>query len=270
MGTEWGRKAMDKVFILSFTDKGKGLADTIAAKIKETHPTVGVRADRVSGVYAYVEPIFSMGNVLIFIGAMGIAVRSIAPFIKSKHTDPAVLVLDEYARYVIPILSGHEGGAYDYAREVAALMGAIPVITSARDAGIFHVGIGAKRNIELAVLEAFFLEALQGLSIPLQAVASISSIALKKEEKAICALCEKYGIDFITYSAGELSKTEGLFAQSDFVRETTGTGNICEAAAYLSAKKGIIVLPKTAKNGSTLAIAKESWRASLETDHDRA
>ena len=266
---------MKNVFILAFTDKGKALADLIAAKIRKVHNDAAVTADRVfgaghgardvsllthtTGLFEYVKPIFAAGNVLIFIGATGIAVRAIAPFIKSKHTDPAVLVIDEYARFVIPILSGHEGGAYDYAREIAALMEAVPVITSARDAGIFHVGIGARKNTDIYSLEDFFLETLNSLSIPLQAVASISSIDLKKEEKAITALSEKYQIDYITYSTDKLRSVADMFEHSAFVKEATGTGNVCEAAAYLSSKNGIMVLSKTAKNGATLAIAKESW-----------
>ena len=251
---------MNNVYILSFTEKGKRLADTVAAKIREAHEGASVSADRVTGLFEYVKAVFAAGNVLIFVGAMGIAVRAVAPFVESKHTDPAVLVIDEYARFVIPILSGHEGGAYDCAREIASLMGAAPVITSARDAGIFHVGIGARKNADADSLEGFFLEALDSLSIPVRAVASISSVDLKKDEKAITALSKKYGIDYITYSAEELNAVSDMFEQSDFVRETAGTGNVCEAAAYLSSRKGIVILPKTAKNGATLAIARETWR----------
>ena len=83
----------------------------------------------------------------IFIGAAGIAVRYIAPFVKDKFTDSPVLVLDEKGEYVIPILSGHVGGAAALADEVAELLGATAVHTTATDVqGKFAVDVFAKKN----------------------------------------------------------------------------------------------------------------------------
>ena len=77
--------------------------------------------------------LFSSHEALIFIGACGIAVRSIAPHLKSKTEDPAVLVLDDRGRYVIPILSGHIGGANALARSLADKLGAEAIVTTATD-----------------------------------------------------------------------------------------------------------------------------------------
>ena len=77
--------------------------------------------------------LFQSMDALIFVGAAGIAVREIAPHVRSKKTDPAVLSLDEGGQFVIPLLSGHIGGANALALRVAEKMGATPVVTTATD-----------------------------------------------------------------------------------------------------------------------------------------
>ena len=75
-------------------------------------------------------------NVFIFVGAMGICVRTIAPFIKDKHEDPAVLCVDGMGKNVISVLSGHVGGANEWTRLVSAVLGANPVITTLLACGL--------------------------------------------------------------------------------------------------------------------------------------
>lgn len=77
--------------------------------------------------------IFNRADALIFIGACAIAVREIAPHIKDKTQDPAVICIDDLARFVIPILGGHIGGANRLAQSVSDALCATPVITTATD-----------------------------------------------------------------------------------------------------------------------------------------
>ena len=90
---------------------------------------------------------FSEMDALIFVGAAGIAVREIAPYVRDKRTDPAVLDLDERANFVIPLLSGHIGGANALARRLAAALGATAVVTTATDVnGKFSVDTWAAEH----------------------------------------------------------------------------------------------------------------------------
>lgn len=99
--------------------------------------------------------LFRAGEGLVFIGAAGIAVRSIAPFIKGKDEDPPVLVIDEKGNFVVPILAGHIGGANALARHLAKALRAVPVLTTATDVnGLFAVD-------EWAVKKGFTLSSLQ-------------------------------------------------------------------------------------------------------------
>ena len=85
-------------------------------------------------------------DLFVFIGAMGICIRSIAPFIKDKYTDPAILCIDSTGRFVISVLSGHIGGANDWARRVAAITGGEAVVTTQSDnTGLWALDTLARR-----------------------------------------------------------------------------------------------------------------------------
>jgi cobalt-precorrin 5A hydrolase len=84
---------------------------------------------------AQIAALFSDFDQIVFFVSLGAVVRLIAPHLKSKDEDPGVLVVDDAAQFVIPVLSGHVGGANAYAEQVAALLGAVPVLTTASDVG---------------------------------------------------------------------------------------------------------------------------------------
>ena len=95
----------------------------------------------------WTKRVFQPGNNLLFIGAAGIAVRAIAPYVSAKQSDPAVVVMDEKANWCIPILSGHLGGANLLANKLAKMTGAQAAITTATDVrGVWAVDSWAKQE----------------------------------------------------------------------------------------------------------------------------
>ena len=139
-----GKAGAEKnLFFLAFTEAGFALAERLAAAAGGC----AFRSRESGGVQAWTAAHFSRADALVFVGAAGIAVRAIAPFVKSKAADPAVVVIDEGGQFVIPILSGHLGGANKLARRLAAVCGGTPVLTTATDVnGRFAVDEWAKRQ----------------------------------------------------------------------------------------------------------------------------
>ena len=121
------------IYTVSFTENGDKLNRKLIAQLKEDNAKSFFKADIHNRLKEFTEAAFAGGDAIIFIGATGIAVRAIAPYIKSKADDPAVVVCDEQGKFVIPILSGHIGGANELAAKISTLINAIPVVTTATD-----------------------------------------------------------------------------------------------------------------------------------------
>ena len=132
-----------QLHIISFTEKGFSLAKNIQNLLYdyaglETFSEITVdcassRCDHPVNLSEWTKTHFQKETCLVFVGAAGIAVRAIASFVNDKTKDPAVLVIDENASFVIPLLSGHIGGANRLARIIAEKLSAQAVITTASD-----------------------------------------------------------------------------------------------------------------------------------------
>lgn len=338
-----------KATIASFTHKGACLCAKLTASLNGDAEIIatGYAKESMAGlclletdIRSFTEIAFYDSDAIIFIGAAGIAVRAIAPYVKAKDSDPAVIVIDELAKHVIPILSGHLGGANRLARKIASILDSEAIITTATDInGVFAVdewaiqnncavfnpkaikeissailagkpvglhsdfpidgayplnveianngetgvcvsldtvrrpfahtliivprcvtvGIGCKKGVPVATVEKRFLNTLMECNLPLCAVNGVATIDIKAEEEALLALCKKYALGLITYTAAELNDVSGEFSASDFVKKTTGVDNVCERAA-VNASGGSLILRKTCGSGVTVAVAKADWR----------
>ena len=355
---------MDIVRIICFTEAGYQLSCNMQnclqeraevvlysgkKQVAERHAEVCAVSD---GLKNWCSEVFGKSEVLIFVGACGIAVRTIAPFVNSKCTDPAVLVADEQGKHVISLLSGHLGGGNEWTLFLAQKLQADPVITTASDvkeylavdvwakqqgwqiadltlakyaaaaivageklpfyaedmqienlpkelcpasskesflemiakragesiAGIVvsvhdhwqkHVlrlvpkrvilGIGCRKAKDPAEVETQVRQVLETYHVAVESIAKLASIDLKAEEAGILQLAEQWKIPFETFSAEELQQVPGTFEESEFVKKTTGVGNVCERAAVAALPKKAQKQPcwichKQAENGVTVAM----------------
>ncbi|MBR4645162.1 MAG: cobalamin biosynthesis protein [Bacteroidaceae bacterium] len=110
--------------IIYVTDTGREIAQLLLNELPESH---------LLPAKAFVSNTFSRNDALIFIGAMGVCLRTIAPFMKSKKTDPDVICVDSAGNYVISVLSGRIGGANKLTRRIARILGSLPIITTESD-----------------------------------------------------------------------------------------------------------------------------------------
>lgn len=119
------------------------ISQKLAERIMETGAAVVLKEP----LQKWLEKKWNDYQGIVFVSATGIAVRMIAPFLRDKKQDPAVVVLDERGKFAISLVSGHVGGANALAAFLAEETGAVPVITTATDVeGRFAVDLFAKRN----------------------------------------------------------------------------------------------------------------------------
>ena len=154
------------IALTAFTSRGAELAERLAKALTEDGhscalwvperlaPETGLPGYRSLGPWTGER--FADSDAILFVGASGIAVRAIAPYVRDKFTDPAVVSVDEAGRFAVPLLSGHVGGANDLARLVARRTGGTAAVSTATDVnGRFAVDQWARE-------QGFFLDGREG------------------------------------------------------------------------------------------------------------
>lgn len=286
--------------IISFTANGERLGIQVAELLKQMgwDAEVFVKSKYIESgkahlvtepLHQWIEPLWKETDAFVFVGAAGIAVRAVSPFVKSKKTDPAVLCMDEKGKFCIPLLSGHLGGANELAEKLSTFTGALPVITTATDLNqcfavdlfakkqgleirnmkaakeisaallsgkkMITAGIGCRKDASAKEVKAALVEVCRQNHIPVGCVKQLASIDLKKDEAGIIETARELGIVFHTFSAEELSKVPGEYTASLFVQSVTGVENVCERSAVLGSGYGILIQKKTAVGPVTVALA---------------
>ncbi len=132
---------MENVSVLAITKNGINIGE----KLKELFPNWNIfvpskLSNENKSITWYSEPtsdkiieLFKNSNALICLFSLGAVIRLIAPYLKDKKTDPAVIVIDDKTNFVISVLSGHIGGANELTQEISEKLNALPVITTAAD-----------------------------------------------------------------------------------------------------------------------------------------
>jgi cobalt-precorrin 5A hydrolase len=194
----------------------------------------------------------------IFIGASGIAVRFLDGMAQDKHSDPAVVVLDEAGRYAVSLLAGHEGGANALAYRVASVVGAVPVVTTASEAlKPLVVGIGCRKDVSKERIEAAVRHALGEHAI--DQVREVATVDLKANEPGLLAFCAQFSLPLRVFARATLAARPWVSKPSDWVRQNVGLDGVCEPCALVACPRGRLLVPKTSLDGVAVAVVQDQW-----------
>lgn len=247
--------------IISLTDAGQRLAECIAALYD--HQAISLW-HKPQPFAQKMQQAFLQGDHLLCICATGIIIRTLAPVLASKHDDPPVIAIDEQGHFVVPLLSGHEGGANQWASELSEQLAAQLVITTAKPylQPIYTVGMGCERHCPQEDIHTLLLQALELANITLAQVHSINSIDIKADEQGLILCAQSIDKLYQTFDKKQLHTVEHLLhSRSEYVYGVVGVYGVAESAALFAAQQATdeaveLLLPKIKSKTATCAIAK--------------
>jgi cobalt-precorrin 5A hydrolase len=203
--------------------------------------------------------LFAKYRRIVFIAPTGLVIRAIAPHIRHKTTDPAVVVVDVGGRWAISLLSGHEGGANELAVAVANVLGAEPVVTTTTEAArTIIVGVGCRRGAAAASIVAAIEESLGRAKRSIEQVRLIASADLKRDEAGLIEAARLLGRPIVFVGSDEIRQCGRRFTRSRFVQSKVNLPAVAEPAALLAGRRTRLLLPRQTFTGVTVALAAES------------
>jgi cobalt-precorrin 5A hydrolase / precorrin-3B C17-methyltransferase len=250
--------------VITLNEEGGRIAAAIAARYPEAVERRSGRDGELASLFARA---FAEERRIVCVMAAGIAVRMIAPLLRGKLEDPAVVVVDDAARSAISLLSGHEGGANELAYEVAAATGARPIVTTGSEASRrFVLGIGCRRGIRPEAVAAAIGTFLEEEGLETSDIRLAASIRRKADEGGLIEALRRLGIAPLFLAEADVAaaaKAAGL-EPSAASRHDLGVPSVAEPCALLASRGGRLRAPKRAYEGVTLALAEEDpWQAPL-------
>lgn len=220
-----------KICVISITAPGKILAEEIRAHL----PSIAHQHIE-KNLAGYVSAHFQAWDAMIFLCATGIATRMIAPHLTNKSTDPAVLVMDEKRRWVIPILGAHEKKANSIACMIARKLQLTPVLTSQNThlAWIDVIGLGCEKNCPFPNILQLWQQL--KMNYPWIIPQAIASIDAKAHEPALVKFAQYTALPLLTFSADQLNTYQSMLTErSALVHELFGCYSVAESAALYGA-----------------------------------
>jgi len=250
--------------VVSLTESGAGLA----ADLLRLWPA-GEHWHRPADLAARLRDQFRARRPLACIASSGLVIRLLAPVLEDKRRDPPVLALDEAGRFVVALLSGHEGGANAWAWETAFALRAagrasVAVITSSRPylRPARVAGLGCARGTGATELSALLERALARAGWAPGELTALASLDLKGDEAGLRALAARLGLPLLTFPAAALAALAPRLANpSPVVAAAVGCPGVAEGAALAAAEglagagEGRLVVEKIKTDRATCALA---------------
>jgi len=253
------------IALVSLSSQGARVVMALRARLAGSevylHKEVGEfpEAQRFERIADLTRDLFPRCRGIVFIAPTGLVVRAIAPCLKDKRTDPAVVVVDVGGRWAVSLLSGHEGGANELAMTVANLLAAEPVITTTTEAAKrIIVGVGCRRGTTAAAIIEAVRQALATAGVALEEVRLLASADIKRDEAGLLGASRELGIPLRLVSSEEIRSSSLDFERSDFVREKVDLPAVAEPAALLAGRRTRLLLAKQKYENVTVALAVES------------